>query len=326
MTSTSEVEFKLSDPGLSYSQSDSNLMEYLNSYGFPYPPNIRYGNLSFEAKRSPHRVRLFGQAWKPNSVNGTILLIHGFAEHIGNYGRLINDFVEANFAVIALDMRGHGLSEGIRGFVESPQCYAEDIEEWVDYCFPHIAPNKPLFIWGHSLGALVGLHLILRGNLPVQPAAASLSSPLLGFPRLSGIRKILMRFSSVVGRLFPTLQLSSGIPDTALSSDRRYLERRGLDGLVHRTVTPAWVINVGKTIREVQLSTGEFERICPILLMLAGQEHVTNLVDARDFAFRNLSSLDHKVIEFPDALHELEKDSVRSRVLSETISWFNAHT
>ncbi len=325
MTRTTEVKFRLSDPGLPYSQSDSNLVDYLNSRGFPSPPNIRYGNLSFEASQNSHRVKLFGQAWRPSSVKGTVLLIHGFAEHIGNYGQLIKNFAEDGYAVIALDMRGHGLSEGIRGFVESPYCYAKDIEEWISYCFPHIAPNKPLFIWGHSLGGLVGLHLIMRGNFPVVPSAATFSSPLLGFPRLAGFRKILMRFSSVVARLFPTLQISSGIPNTALSSDHRYLERRELDGLVHHSVTPAWVLNVGKTIKEVRSYAWDIESTCPILLMLAGQEVVTNLMDARDFAFQNLSFLEHKVIEFPDARHELEKESVRSRVISETISWFDTH-
>lgn len=320
-----EVEFKLSDPGLSYSQSDSNLMEYLNSYGFPYPPSVRYGNLSFEATHSPHRVKLFGQVWKPSSVKGTVLLVHGFAEHVGNYGNLINDFVKQGFAVAAIDNRGHGLSEGIRGFVESPDCYAQDIEEWLSYCFPHIAPNKPLYLWGHSLGGLICLHLLVRGNLPIAPSGVALSSPLLGFPRLSGVRKLMMRFSSFMGRVFPTLQLNSGIPDTALSSDKRYLDRRAQDGLIHHSVTPAWVVNVSKTINEVQHGGTDFDDICPILLMLAGKEHVTNLVDARDFAFRNLSSLIHKVIEFPDALHELEKDSVRPRVLSESLAWFESN-
>ncbi len=321
-----EIEFKLSDPGMSYSQSDSNLMEYLNSYGFPFPPNIRYGNLSFEASRSPHRVRLFGQAWKPESVKGTILLVHGFAEHIGNYGQLINDFVNNDFAVVALDLRGHGLSEGTRGFVESPSCYAEDIEEWLSYCYPHVAPNKPLMIWAHSLGSLIALQLLIRGNLPVVPSATSLSSPLLGFPRLSGFRKVLMQFSDVVGRLFPTLQIDSGIPNSALSTDQRYLERRQLDGLIHHSVTPSWVINIKKILKVVREDTNAYENICPILLMLAGEEQVTNLVDARDFAFRNLSSLYHKVIEFPNARHEVEKESVRPRVVAETLSWFNTHS
>lgn len=316
---------KLSEPGVPLSRSDSNLIEYLASYGFPCPPEVRYGNLFFEAEKSSHHVQLFGQAWVPEQVKGTVLLTHGFSEHVGNYGRLVKDLVRSGFAVAAIDLRGHGLSEGTRGYIESPECYVKDLEQWIDLCVPQVAPNKPLLLWGHSLGGLITLQLILREQTSFTPNAAVLSSPLLGFPALTGFRRVLMNFSPIIGKLFPSAQLSSGISDSVLSSDKEYLERRELDRLIHSSITPAWVVNIAKTISLVRANAHQFHELCPTLLLLAGREHVTNLIDARDFAFRGLSSLEHKVIEFPNALHELEKDSVRPRVVAETVSWFNAH-
>jgi hypothetical protein len=53
---------------------------------------------------------------------------------------------------------------------------------------------------------------------------------------------------------------------------------------------------------------------------------VTNLNEARRFAFHAYGSLKHKVIEFPGYYHELEKEKgVRDRILSESLAWIRSH-
>ena len=57
--------------------------------------------------------------------------------------------------------------------------------------------------------------------------------------------------------------------------------------------------------------------------MLAGEERITNLLEARRFAFQAYAGQQHKVVEFPGMFHELEKEeSIRDRVVSETVAWF----
>src|SRR3989344_8920244 len=64
-TTISNPEFQLSDPGIVHSEADADLMAYLQSYGLPYPPLVRYGNVLFNSRQPKHRVLLFGQAWLP---------------------------------------------------------------------------------------------------------------------------------------------------------------------------------------------------------------------------------------------------------------------
>lgn len=322
---TDLTPFKLSEPGSSLSH-DPVMMEYLRCYEFPQPPAVRYGFLRFESPQTKDRVGLFGQAWVPPHATGTVLLLHGYCEHAGNYSHLIADFTNARLAVIMLDLRGHGLSEGPRGHLQNPDTYAEDVEAFVDRIYPQVLPNRPLYLWAHSLGSLVALQLLKRGKLPVRPSAVVLSSPLLGLPELVGSQKFLAKIAPVVAAILPTLPIAHGIPSGVLSHDEEYLARRHEDPLIGRNTTPKWFLAIRKAVAEVQAHAAKYLNLSPTLFLLAGDEKVTNLNESRRFAFQAYGSLKHKVIEFPGYYHELEKEkAIRARIVSESLAWFKSH-
>lgn len=303
------------------------MTEYLRCYEFPQPPEVRYGFVRMESPQAKDRVSLFGQAWVPLHAAGTVLLVHGYSEHSGNYAQLVRELVAARFAVAALDLRGHGLSEGSRGHAEFASVYAEDLEAFAHAVFPLLLPNRPLYLWGHSLGALACLQAISRGKLPLPPAAAVLTSPLLGFPELSGVRRLMAGLAPMMASLFPTLPVAHGIPPEILSHDEEYLARRHEDPLIARVATPRWLTSMREAVASVQAEAKSFQTLSPTLLLLAGDEKVTNLNEARRFAFNAYAGMRHKVIEFPGYYHELEKERViRERIVSESIAWFRSHS
>jgi alpha-beta hydrolase superfamily lysophospholipase len=319
-------QLKLSEPGNLLSQ-DPATREYLRCYGLPAPPEVRYGSLRFDSPEPSYRVGLFGQAWLPVQAEATVLFIHGFCEHTGNYGNLITDFVKNKLAVLSIDLRGHGFSEGPRGHVDSPQCYLEDLEYFLKVSFPALAPNRPLHIWAHSLGALLALQLITRKKLPVIPASVVVSSPFLGFPELKGSKKIMAKFAPLIAKIMPTLSIALDMNSDTLSHDLEYLAEREKDPLIFREATPQWLISVTKLIQDIHTKAEQFPSHPPTLFMLAGDELVTNLSDARRFAFNGLSSIKHKVIEFPRMRHELEKEKeIRGRVVKDSIAWMLSHS
>jgi lysophospholipase len=323
--SEQQNSFRLSGPGSSQAR-DPVMSEYLHCYELPQPPAVRYGFRRFESRQPTSRVGLFGQAWVPAHAAGTVLLLHGYAEHGGNYSRLVKDLLEAKFAVAMLDLRGHGLSEGPRGHAETPYSYAEDAEAFLEDLFPHLLPHRPLYLWGHSLGALIGLQLLLRDRLPVRPAAAVFSSALLGFAEFGGSKRHLTRLAPAISALFPALPLAHGIPAEALSHDEEYLARRLEDPLIGRVSTPRWFLSTRDAMAEVHANAANFENLSPTLFLLAGEEKVTSLSDARRFAIQAYPSMRHKVIEFPGYYHELEKEKgIRARVVSESLAWMRNH-
>jgi alpha-beta hydrolase superfamily lysophospholipase len=167
-------------------------------------------------------------------------------------------------------LRGHGLSEGPRGHLENPDFYAQDAEAFLNEIFPQTLPHRPLYLWGHSLGGLVGLQLLLRDRLPVRPSAAVFSSPLLGLPELSGAQKLLGSVAPLVALAMPTLPIQHGIPQSVLSHDEEYLQRRREDPLIGQHTTPRWFLSVKKAVAEIQAHARDFQPLAPTLFLLAG--------------------------------------------------------
>lgn len=321
----SSTEFKLSDPGATLI-SEPRMLEYLRQYELPAPPAVRYGCLRFPSPQKKNGVGLFGQAWVPQHCEGTVVLLHGYAEHAGNYARLINDLVDAKFAVACLDFRGHGLSEGPRAHLETPSAYAEDMERFLSLVRPGVAPHRPLFLWAHSMGGMVALQLLLRRNLSQVPAAAVLTSPLLGFPEVRGIQKIAAKFAPLLAKLVPSLPIPHGLQEHTLSADKDYILRRRKDPLIFAHTTPRWYLSARTAIQELQRHAVEFRDRTPILCLLAGDERIANLQEARKFAIHAFSDRRHHVVEFPGRFHELEKEpEARARVISESLAWFRKH-
>jgi alpha-beta hydrolase superfamily lysophospholipase len=299
------------------------MAEYLRAYELPLPPLARYGQARVTQQ---DRVAIHAQAWVPGHALATVLLVHGYSEHSANFARLIRELVMAQFAVITFDLRGHGLSEGPTGHVASQDLYAEDAESVLREIFPNVLPNCPLFLWGHSLGAMIALQLMLRAKLPVTPAGAVLTSPLLGLPPLVGVQKILAALSPTLSKLLPAFPIAHGIPPTNLSHDESYLARRHDDPLMRKVATPRWLEATKLSFAALQASAADFQKLAPTLLMLAGEERVTNLLESRRFAFRAFPGQRNKVLEFPGMYHELEKEpEVRARVVSESLAWFKSH-
>jgi acylglycerol lipase len=59
------------------------------------------------------------QGWEPDDdPAGIVVLSHGFAEHSGRYAHVAERLATEGYACYALDHRGHGHSEGVRGNID----------------------------------------------------------------------------------------------------------------------------------------------------------------------------------------------------------------
>lgn len=88
---------------------------------------------------------------KPKAV---LIILHGLANHGRLYDRFVPPFVEHAISVYRYDARGHGKSEGKRGFVNSYWEMAEDLHVIVNLVKQE-NPGVPVFVLGHSMGGHV---------------------------------------------------------------------------------------------------------------------------------------------------------------------------
>ena len=122
---------------------------------------------------------LFYQTWSIPNSRGTLVVTHGMAEHSESYARFAEGMNRRGWNVIAWDSRGHGKSDGKRGYVEDFAWFSEDLKLFVDHLKKNPSFKKPFFFVAHSMGGLVLLKTLLNYG-PMGATAASLSSPLLG--------------------------------------------------------------------------------------------------------------------------------------------------
>ena len=75
-------------------------------------------------------LELYWQSWQPpGEPEGTLLFVHGLAEHSGRYLNPVHYFVARGWACYGIDYRGHGKSPGPRVHVDSFDEFVDDLIE-----------------------------------------------------------------------------------------------------------------------------------------------------------------------------------------------------
>ena len=106
-------------------------------------------------------VRLFFQAWLPESPDRVVVCLHGMVSHGFVFALVADGLVPGGAAVYAPDHRGHGLSGGARADVKSLRRTLGDISEFLSYVSAR-HPGLPVFLLGESMGALFATNFTAR--------------------------------------------------------------------------------------------------------------------------------------------------------------------
>ncbi len=104
-------------------------------------------------------TKLYYQIWKPDTAPKAIIqIVHGIAEHTSRYLNVVNALVPAGFGIYGKDHRGHGKSEGTRGFINRFNDYIEDEHTFTKF-IQEQESGIPIFLLGHSLGSIISIFL-----------------------------------------------------------------------------------------------------------------------------------------------------------------------
>jgi len=180
---------------------------------------------------------LYAEVFRPaTSPKGVVLISHGYAEHCGRYREVAHVIVDAGWAALSYDVRGHGHSPGARGFIEHFDIYIDDLRHAAEAA-RQLAPGTPLVLLGHSHGALITLRS-LASDRPIEAAHAILSSPYLELQlRVPRYKKLLARVAS---RLVPSLDQPSGLRADQLTKDPDKQAEWAADQLLFPTANARW--------------------------------------------------------------------------------------
>lgn len=107
------------------------------------------------------------QAWWPEQPRATLVLLHGYYDHVGLYRHVIEWALGQGFAVLAFDLPGHGLSSGARASIGDFAEYQTVLQALLAEAAVLDLP-QPWHLCGQSTGGAIILDYVLRGE-PVAP-------------------------------------------------------------------------------------------------------------------------------------------------------------
>jgi pimeloyl-ACP methyl ester carboxylesterase len=123
-------------------------------------------------------IKIFGYRFAKQSDN-TIILIHGVGSNAYMYNKTAGLLQEATQAeVYAIDLRGHGQSEGNSGDVDYINQYVDDLNDIIKTIRKE-KPNGKIIIAGHSMGGGIALRYAIEKQYQ-QPDGFLLFAPLIG--------------------------------------------------------------------------------------------------------------------------------------------------
>lgn len=95
------------------------------------------------------------------SYKGTVIVVHGFYDHVGLYGHLIRHCLLQGYSVLAFDLPGHGLSSGNAASIDSFNHYSQALADLL-LLAQQMQIGEPWLIIGQSTGAAALLNYLLK--------------------------------------------------------------------------------------------------------------------------------------------------------------------
>lgn len=179
------------------------LYRYLEFYGFLY--TLKGLSLEYYCgyRRPEGKLARWGRIathyWRLNEAKGTVFIVHGLFDHIGLYQPAVRFMLDQGFSVVAIDLPGHGLSDGEPTEIDSFNTYSAVLAETVNYFESKM--QGPAYGLGQSTGGAVVLNhcfMAAAKNKPCPYQGIILLAPLVRSARWRWVDTLYKLFSPIV--------------------------------------------------------------------------------------------------------------------------------
>lgn len=190
---------------------------------------VRYRNWDIETGGQ----KRFVHAWEPvrRAPWATLTIIHGFGEHGGRYDSFGKSLASLGLAVLAMDLVGHGRSDGRRGCIDSYDQLLDDVE---------LALNQTRNTWNvdqrYLFGQSMGGNLVLNMGLRRSSLIGDIQGLLAGAPMLRTVKtfnQVVMNGGRWLSDRFPTFRFPTIAKPSLLSRNREIQKAFRRDPLNH---------------------------------------------------------------------------------------------
>jgi len=220
-------------------------------------------------------TKLAYRAWPKAGATISLAVVHGLGEHSRRYERFAMGMARHGVATFAVDLRGHGKSEGRRGHVDSWSQWTDDVAAFVAHV-EGIARSEVVPV-GHSFGGAAVLSAVIARKLP-QARRFVLSSPALRLKAaVPGWKLALGKATSV---FLPTLTLDNEVDPKTLSRIPEVVEAYRTDPLVHSKISSRLYGEWGAACKEIFERAGEIK--VPFLIIAGTDDRLIDPAGSKE--------------------------------------------
>jgi alpha-beta hydrolase superfamily lysophospholipase len=268
--------------------------------------------------RSKDNTRLCVYSWLPDQKPKAIIaLVHGLGEYHRRYEHVAAFYNSNQIGVYAIDLRGHGESEGKRGHTPSLNHFLDDIAELL-FSIRKDYTETPVILYGHSMGGNLSLNFLLN-HPSSEIKAAIITSPWL---RLSHApKKSELILAGIMQKIYPSFSQSNGLDESVLSRDPEIGRTYVNDPLVHDKISAGLFKACHASGEEAIRKASDLN--LPTLLMHGTDDRVTSYEASVEFA-RNAGDLVTLKL-WEDFRHETHNEIGKEDVLEFQKNWLEKY-
>ena len=282
---------------------------------------------SISVASADRKLNLFVNQFVRTNIAGAarvLFIVHGQGEHGARYSHFphyLNDSVDA---VICMDHRGHGRSQGARGHVDHFEDYVEDAYSVLQATvleFTSRDTGRPpkIHLFGHSMGGLISL-LMLQQKSVVFLKSATISAPLLElkYP-VPAIKKAA---GHILSQFLGGLQMETGLDASLISHDPEVVQAYLDDPLVHSKATTRFFTEMTGAIKVARSRASGIS--VPIKFIIPMADGLVSPQAALEF-YSRLENPNKSLTKLDGFYHESFNELEKQRAFDELRSWIKSH-
>jgi alpha-beta hydrolase superfamily lysophospholipase len=264
-------------------------------------------------------INLYEHWWHPErEPRASIILVHGLQEHSGRYAGFARFLSKNGFAVDALDLRGHGKSNGMTAFVRTFDDYVADLDTFCDRVKERL-PGKPIFLMGFSMGGTVASLFALKRQSALR--GLILSAPAIKLSRHVS-NPLLEGISGQAAKLFPKFPTKK-MKSHHLSRDPEIVAAYDKDPLVcRRGVLLKTGAEFVKAMKYIQSRMGDLR--LPLLIVHGTEDKLVDKIGSQ-WLHDRVSCGDRSLKLYDGFFHEVIHDVGGEQVQQDIRAWLDSH-
>ena len=261
-----------------------------------------------------HNTAFYGQYWEAKQTEGVVVLVHGMGEHSSRYKHVAKKLTDNNFSVVTFDQFGHGKTKGKRGHNPNFEAVLNSVTTVIEKA-KKLFPNKPIFLYGHSMGGNVVTNYVLRKEHQIKGAIAT--SPFLKLAFDPPAIKLFV--GKMLQNIVPSLTMGNELDPNTLSRKKEEVKKYMDDDLVHAKISPNYSIKFIETGNWAIENASKLNT--PMLFLHGISDSITDHKGSEEFAENT-----HKaaVKLYKDGFHELHNDLCASEMLEDVVNWLKS--